>query len=106
GALRRYRARKRGLVAGSVRACPSPDPRAPRRDPGAARAPGARPRRGEGRVMESRTVDLASGNGHAADGLDPNRWRALAVLGIAYLMVVLDVAIVNVALPSIQSSLH
>jgi EmrB/QacA subfamily drug resistance transporter len=36
---------------------------------------------------------------------DPNRWRALAVLGIAYLMVVLDVAIVNVALPSIQSDL-
>ena len=36
---------------------------------------------------------------------DPNRWKALAVLGIAYLMVVLDVAIVNVALPSIQSDL-
>src|SRR2546421_4473333 len=33
---------------------------------------------------------------------DPKRWRALAVLGIAYLMVVLDIAIVNVALPSIQ----
>ena len=31
--------------------------------------------------------------------LDPNRWKALAVLGIAYLMVVLDVSIVNVALP-------
>jgi MFS family permease len=28
------------------------------------------------------------------------------VLGIAYLMVVLDVSIVNVALPSIQKSLH
>jgi EmrB/QacA subfamily drug resistance transporter len=56
--------------------------------------------------MESRPLDLASGNGHAADGLDPNRWKALAVLGIAYLMVVLDVAIVNVALPSIQRSLH
>ena len=37
---------------------------------------------------------------------DPKRWRALAVLGIAYLMVVLDVAIVNVALPSIQTDLH
>jgi len=33
------------------------------------------------------------------------RWKALAVLGIAYLMVVLDVAIVNVALPSIQTDL-
>ena len=36
---------------------------------------------------------------------DPNRWRALAVLAVAYLMVVLDVSIVNVALPSIQESL-
>jgi EmrB/QacA subfamily drug resistance transporter len=37
---------------------------------------------------------------------DPRRWKALAVLGIAYLMVVLDVAIVNVALPSIQTDLE
>jgi EmrB/QacA subfamily drug resistance transporter len=36
---------------------------------------------------------------------DPKRWQALAVLGIAYLMVVLDVSIVNVALPSIQTAL-
>ena len=36
---------------------------------------------------------------------DPKRWKALAVLGVAYLMVVLDIAIVNVALPSIQTDL-
>jgi EmrB/QacA subfamily drug resistance transporter len=36
---------------------------------------------------------------------DPQRWKALAVLGVAYLMVVLDVSIVNVALPSIQREL-
>jgi EmrB/QacA subfamily drug resistance transporter len=36
---------------------------------------------------------------------DPKRWKALAVLGVAYLMVVLDVSIVNVALPSIQDDL-
>jgi EmrB/QacA subfamily drug resistance transporter len=36
---------------------------------------------------------------------DPKRWKALAVLGVAYLMVVLDVSIVNVALPSIQQDL-
>jgi EmrB/QacA subfamily drug resistance transporter len=36
---------------------------------------------------------------------DPRRWKALAVLGVAYLMVVLDVSIVNVALPEIQSDL-
>ena len=37
---------------------------------------------------------------------DPGRWKALAVLSVAYLMVVLDVSIVNVALPSIQKDLH
>ena len=37
---------------------------------------------------------------------DPRRWKALAVLGIAYLMVILDVSVVNVALPSIQADLH
>jgi EmrB/QacA subfamily drug resistance transporter len=34
------------------------------------------------------------------------RWKALGVLGVAYLMVVLDVSIVNVALPSIEKDLH
>ena len=41
----------------------------------------------------------------AAGQPDPRRWLALAVLGVAYLMVVLDVSIVNVALPSIQTDL-
>ena len=36
---------------------------------------------------------------------DPKRWQALGVLGVAYLMVVLDISIVNVALPSIQKDL-
>jgi EmrB/QacA subfamily drug resistance transporter len=37
---------------------------------------------------------------------DPRRWRALAVICVAFFMTVLDVSIVNVALPSIQSHLH
>jgi len=37
---------------------------------------------------------------------DPKRWQALGVLSVAYLMVVLDIAIVNVALPSIQEDLN
>src|SRR3972149_2369825 len=41
----------------------------------------------------------------ATSAPDPRRWKALAVLGVAYLMVVLDVSIVNVALPSIQADL-
>jgi EmrB/QacA subfamily drug resistance transporter len=41
-------------------------------------------------------------NAHAAD---PNRWKALAVLSLAYLMVVLDISVVNVALAKIQEDL-
>lgn len=37
---------------------------------------------------------------------DPNRWRALAVCLVAGFMTLLDVSIVNVALPSIQQALH
>jgi EmrB/QacA subfamily drug resistance transporter len=47
-------------------------------------------------------------NKHAigADGLDPDRWKALLVIAIASLMVVLDASIVNIALPSAQKALH
>jgi EmrB/QacA subfamily drug resistance transporter len=41
--------------------------------------------------------------GHAPD---PRRWQALAIVCVAMFMTVLDVSIVNVALPSIQTSLH
>jgi len=41
----------------------------------------------------------------ATSSPDPRRWKALIVLSIAYLMVVLDTAIVNVALPTIQEDL-
>ncbi|HEX5401346.1 MAG TPA: MFS transporter, partial [Pseudonocardiaceae bacterium] len=37
---------------------------------------------------------------------DPRRWRALAVTLAAGFMTLLDVSIVNVALPSMQSGLH
>ncbi|QHF92988.1 MFS transporter [Streptomyces sp. NHF165] len=38
-------------------------------------------------------------------GPDPRRWKALAFIAIAQLMVVLDATIVNIALPSAQSDL-
>jgi EmrB/QacA subfamily drug resistance transporter len=38
--------------------------------------------------------------------LDPNRWKALAVVGAAFLMTVLDISIVNVALPTIGEDLE
>ena len=37
---------------------------------------------------------------------DPRRWKALALICVAFFMTVLDVSIVNVALPSIGRSLH
>jgi EmrB/QacA subfamily drug resistance transporter len=37
---------------------------------------------------------------------DPRRWQALALVCVAMFMTVLDVSIVNVALPSIQGALH
>src|SRR6476661_5156866 len=64
-------------------------------------APVYRPERREGgsRLVEA-TADLAR------TGPDPRRWWALALLCSAYFMVILDVSIVNVALPSIQEDLH
>src|ERR671924_751239 len=44
--------------------------------------------------------------GSAVDQPDRRRWLALAVIVAAQFMVVLDVAIVNVALPSIRTDLH
>jgi EmrB/QacA subfamily drug resistance transporter len=41
-----------------------------------------------------------------ADQHHANRWKILAILGIAQLMVVLDATIVNIALPSAQKALH
>ena len=37
---------------------------------------------------------------------DPRRWRALAVIAVAQLMVVLDASVVIIALPSAQRALH
>src|SRR2546421_4277604 len=37
---------------------------------------------------------------------DPRRWKALAIITTAVFMTVLDIAIVNVALPSIGKHLH
>src|ERR1700759_2954755 len=37
---------------------------------------------------------------------DPRRWKALGVLGLIQFMLVLDVTVVNVALPRVQHDLH
>ena len=48
--------------------------------------------------------DVGSG-GAASTGIDPRRWKALAVVLIASFMILLDISIVNVAIPSVQRDL-
>ena len=49
---------------------------------------------------------MSAGPAPAQGGSDPNRWWTLSVVCVAIFMLLLDVTIVNVALPSIQTSLH
>jgi EmrB/QacA subfamily drug resistance transporter len=48
--------------------------------------------------------EAEAGAGRAAP--DPRRWLILATIGLAQLMIVLDLTVVNIALPSAQRSLH
>ena len=41
----------------------------------------------------------------AQDGPDPRRWKALAVLLLVQFMLILDVSVVNIALPTIREDL-
>lgn len=52
------------------------------------------------------TLDLAGAAPTAAAVPDPRRFRALAVIAIAQLMIVLDASVVTIALPSAQRALH
>jgi EmrB/QacA subfamily drug resistance transporter len=51
------------------------------------------------------TLDLPDQTTGGAD-LDPKRFRALAIIAVAQLMVVLDASVVIIALPSAQRALH
>jgi EmrB/QacA subfamily drug resistance transporter len=42
----------------------------------------------------------------AGESANPRRWLALAVIGVAQLMIILDASIVNIALPQAQKALH
>jgi EmrB/QacA subfamily drug resistance transporter len=52
------------------------------------------------------TIDQAVLEEPQEQALDPKRFRALAVIAVAQLMVVLDASVVIIALPSAQRSLH
>ncbi|HEX9537794.1 MAG TPA: MFS transporter [Streptosporangiaceae bacterium] len=53
----------------------------------------------------SAAVPEAPTSAHQLSRPDPRRWRALAVLGLIQFMLILDVTVVNVALPRIQHDL-
>src|SRR5437763_9305654 len=56
--------------------------------------------------MDESTTTISS-NGHGPrTPADRRRWAALVVLCVGQLMIVLDVTVVNVALPTIQRELH
>jgi EmrB/QacA subfamily drug resistance transporter len=52
------------------------------------------------------TLDLADQGTGPGPELDPKRFRALAIIAVAQLMVVLDASVVIIALPSAQRALH
>jgi EmrB/QacA subfamily drug resistance transporter len=56
-------------------------------------------------MPEQTTTTGGTGSAAVSEGRDARRWWILAVLGIAQLMVVLDVTVVNIALPSAQKAL-
>jgi EmrB/QacA subfamily drug resistance transporter len=56
-------------------------------------------------MSSTSTIDQASGPDTQPNG-DPKRFRALAIIAVAQLMVVLDASVVIIALPSAQRALH
>jgi EmrB/QacA subfamily drug resistance transporter len=59
------------------------------------------PKENQGGLMADTTLST-----RAVEDQNPNRWRALAVIAMAQLLVVLDASVVIVALPSAQRALH
>ncbi|MEV7236251.1 MFS transporter [Streptomyces sp. NPDC051020] len=57
-------------------------------------------------MLESETSKGGAAGGGAAPAPDPRRWQALGVCLVAGFMTLLDVSIVNVALPSIRNGLR
>jgi EmrB/QacA subfamily drug resistance transporter len=51
-------------------------------------------------------AQILAPQGAAGDSLDPRRWLTLVVLLLAAFMNLLDISIVNIAIPSIQRDLH
>src|SRR4051812_19589430 len=56
--------------------------------------------------MTATTLTAPAGSAPQAESVRDRRWLALAVIGVAQLMIILDASIVNIALPHAQAALH
>ena len=56
-------------------------------------------------TTQKKVVNLMS-DAASADGVRDRRWVILGVIGLAQLMVILDLTVMNIALPSAQRALH
>lgn len=57
-------------------------------------------------VLDGRSIEQEIGRTTGAGGALAHRWRAFALLAVAYFMTIVDLTIVNVALPTIGQKLH
>jgi hypothetical protein len=72
------------------------------------RPEGERPhhRSTRGHVLDGGSVQIdIGGRTTGGDGVPAYRWRAFALLAVAYFMTIVDLTIVNVALPIVTSSI-
>jgi EmrB/QacA subfamily drug resistance transporter len=56
-------------------------------------------------MRQDLSMAIAPGTAAPVEAADPRRWKALAVVLIASFMILLDISIVNVAIPSVQRDL-
>jgi EmrB/QacA subfamily drug resistance transporter len=57
-------------------------------------------------VLDGGSIEQEIGRATGAGGVLAHRWRAFALLAVAYFMTIVDLTIVNVALPTIGQKLH
>jgi EmrB/QacA subfamily drug resistance transporter len=57
-------------------------------------------------MVESTNIPVGAGSGPVTLGNDPQRWWGLVFIALCQLMIVLDITVVTIALPSAQKALH
>jgi hypothetical protein len=61
---------------------------------------------GDGTFRRNQAIEAKEFAMNTASGTEVHRWRAFAVLAVCYFMTIVDLTIVNVALPTIGRKLH